>query len=202
MAYRTIDYIKIFDYEKCIVIGNGESAVKCKEISNDIFTIGVNNIWKIFNPNILFLVDPRANFDMINNHAESIENTKMERYVVMDDEWKLPVENTFLFRRGNRHNLMNLDIKHTIDTGYDSPYMGIQLAYKLNFKKIGLLGVDYTPNHFYAEDGDHGLFGKLHKINKMYGNLTNVLHDNGIKVYNLNKNSNLKTIPFDDLENF
>jgi hypothetical protein len=61
MAYRTIDYIKIFDYEKCIVIGNGESAVKCKEISNDIFTIGVNNIWKIFNPNILFMFEQQQN---------------------------------------------------------------------------------------------------------------------------------------------
>lgn len=205
--YKALQFLveKKFDHEKCIVLGNGLSAKNYVHNENT-FTIGVNDICKLFTPDILLLVDTRARFERkgIEGRMDAIDNATPKYRVVQDLKWGFDESNTYRVKFGKFKELKNLDDKNIIDIGLDSPYMGVQLAYKLGFKKIGLLGVDFTPHHFYKNDGDHELVkcDKISTLNSLYGRLYTTLLSKKVQFVNLNKKSRITTIPFADIENF
>ncbi|MCK9574610.1 MAG: hypothetical protein WC979_01755 [Candidatus Pacearchaeota archaeon] len=207
MAYKDLNdiYTKKFKQSKCIVLGNGTSVKKFKS-DDDVFTIGVNDICKFVTPNVLFLIDTKKRFEAKNipNRIYDIENANPDYIIAKDESWNFKHDNVYNMNFGAHGNLKNINEKSIIDTGLDSPYMGIQLAYKMGFRRIGILGVDYTPNHFYADDGHHELvqYDKLKEINNLYKNLTHVLSENNCSLFNLNHNSMVTTIPFIPIENF
>ena len=93
--------------------------------------------------------------------------------------------------------LLVLIVTYISTIGNNSPYMAIILAYKMGCKKIGMLGVDFTPNHFYAKDGDHDLIQKkyINKILNHYELLYNELKKNDCLLYNLSVDSIITTVP-------
>ena len=68
---------------------------------------------------------------------------------------------------------------------------------------IGLIGVDFTANHFWAQDGNHRLLCELDSINEHYGKLAAHLYQSRqTRVYNLSPTSkitSLARITLDDL---
>jgi hypothetical protein len=190
--------------KQCIILGCGESATQYKQNEN-IFSIGVNDIGQITNPDLLLLVDPRKKFirDASEERVSNIEKTVASYYVVMDNTWEF--DKKYTFRLGLKESLReNLDNNDKLNYSLDSPYIAINLAYKMGFRKIGLLGIDYTKNHFYKQDGDHSLvkLNYLNKIQQNYFSLYNVMLKNKTHIYNLSQNSLLTGIPKIKYEDF
>lgn len=190
----------------CVILGCGQSAASFKPHPK-IHTIGVNDIGLIHNPDTLLLVDERIKFkndwkDRGEQRICDIEKTISEHYIIMDKNWRFPSEKTYFFKLGQMNQISaNLDGNEKLNYGSDSPYMAANLAYKMGFRTIAFLGVDYTPNHFYSTDGDHQLI-KLNlenRIQQQYSLLMTRLSD--VKLFNLSEKSIIRALPklsFDD----
>ncbi len=84
----------------------------------------------------------------------------------------------------------------------NTPYMGVVLAGFFGARRIGLIGADFTDNHFWIQDGQHRLEKELEHINRQYGKLAAHLKMQGTEVVNLSPISKLTSLPrmsLDDL---
>ena len=99
----------------------------------------------------------------------------------------------------NTPNLENLSV---VDYTMNSPYMAIIIAYQLGAKKIGMIGVDFTQDHFFANTGIHKLSKHVNNIDNEYLVLKNLLGARGVKVANLSPISLLSSWPKMDLDQF
>lgn len=194
-------YLKYKNSKKsCIILGCGLSA-KNYVAHPKIFTIGVNDIGLLTNPNVLLLVDSKRKFEKDaknKDRIKNIENTKSDYYVVLDSRWNFPHDKKYFFKLGTVNNMKkNLDGNDRLNYAQDSPYIAANLALKLGFKTIGFLGVDYTPHHFYIDDGDHQLIKLKYKekLQDHYVRLHEALKTYRCKAYNLSEKSIIKTFP-------
>jgi uncharacterized Rossmann fold enzyme len=80
--------------------------------------------------------------------------------------------------------------------------MAIIIAYQLGAKKIGMIGVDFTQDHFFANTGSHKLSKHVNNIDNEYLVLKNLLEARGVKVANLSPISLLSSWPKMDLDQF
>ncbi len=102
---------------------------------------------------------------------------------------------------GERSN-PNLDRMDRVDYTMNSPYMAIVIAYQLGAKKIGMVGVDFTQDHFFSNTGTHKLTKHTKNIDQEYLVLRNELEKRGVKVANLSPISLLESWPKMDLAGF
>jgi len=102
---------------------------------------------------------------------------------------------------GERNN-PNLDRMDRVDYTMNSPYMAAVIAYQLGAKKIGMVGVDFTQDHFFSNTGTHKLSKHTKNIDQEYLVLRNELERRGVKVANLSPISLLESWPKMDLEGF
>jgi hypothetical protein len=187
--------------KSCLILGCGAST-KYFVPNEHVFTIGVNDIGLITNPNVLLLVDYKAKFEKDWNEKGkmrtfNIEKTNSDYYVILDDKWNFPEDKKYFFKLGEMSSPhKNLIKNDNLDYAYDSPYMAVNLAYKMGFRNIGLLGVDFCPNHFYENDGDHQLVRIRYqsKINQHYRSLHQALILRKASFYNLSEHSILDSI--------
>jgi uncharacterized Rossmann fold enzyme len=84
----------------------------------------------------------------------------------------------------------------------NSPYMAIIIAYQLGARKIGMVGVDFTQDHFFADTGSHKLSKHIKSIDHEYSVLRTNLEKKGVKVANLSPISLLESWPKMDLDQF
>jgi uncharacterized Rossmann fold enzyme len=84
----------------------------------------------------------------------------------------------------------------------NSPYMAAIIAYQLGAKKIGMIGVDFTQDHFFSNTGTHKLSKHIKNIDQEYLILRNQLEKRGVKVANLSPISLLESWPKMNLEGF
>lgn len=201
MRLKTIRDLCDINYntDTCIIMGNGTSVLEYKHNPN-VFTIGVNDIPKLLDPDMLFIVDKREKFDK--ERILYIEKCKSKYIAIYDSCWNFDNDKKYMISFGGFRKLNGLDNKESINTGFDSPYMAIQLAYKMGFKKIGIIGVDYTDDHFYKKDGKHILVlgKKINQINELYKNLYKTLAKKNVRLFNLSKHSKIETIPYLQIE--
>jgi uncharacterized Rossmann fold enzyme len=80
--------------------------------------------------------------------------------------------------------------------------MAIVIAYQMGARKIGIVGVDFTNNHFFSETGAHRLSKNIIDIDSQYMKLRIELEKRGVKVANLSSISALEAWPKMDLETF
>ncbi len=201
-----MDFIKFLDKHKgesCIVAGCGSSLNLLKDHKVEIPTFGVNDVPKLFEPTYLVIVDHPHKFR--NGRDQIVINSNAGYVFTQIPEWKIKSGRQVLFKLGNRSTLNNIDGKdYLIDWSNNSPYMCCVMAYKMGFTNIGLIGVDFTPNHFYAEDGNHSLVGggRLEEIKKDFTKLYDTLKIRNTNIYNLSPFSEIKTIPYLDIKDF
>jgi hypothetical protein len=69
-------------------------------------------------------------------------------------------------------------------------------------KAIGLIGVDFTNDHFFAADGRHKLANGLAGIDRRFYELGSALLDRGVKVFNLSAESRLRAFPRVSVDDF
>ena len=213
---QNIKELKIDNNKKCIVSGTGISANLLKTINiNDYFIIGVNDINKLnIHIDILLLVDKKEIFltdkkftkEYNMTRVLDIEKTNCTYVVLTDNKWNFDDNKKYLFTlKENINKKKHIDIyEDMLDYGYDSPTVACILAITLGFKNIGIIGVDFTDNHFFATDGEHPLVRNnyLPKINSCYNIINEYCKNNDIKLYNLSQNSKIDTIDKINLINF
>ncbi|MCD9185055.1 MAG: methyltransferase domain-containing protein [Pyrinomonadaceae bacterium] len=169
-----------------IVCGCGESL---NDLTNPerFITIGVNDVGRKFHPNYLVVVNPRQQFT--GDRFRFVENSKAE-YIFTQLNLVLKGKNIVKFKLGEfgGTDFSNKNVLHYTN---NSPYIALQLAILMGAKRIGLIGVDFTDNHFFAQTGAHPLSRQFEKINEQYCKLAEAAKTYGIEIYNLSKISRL-----------
>lgn len=195
------DYIDSQKDKPFIVMGCGESInfLSGKDIS-DFMVIGINDIERIATPNYLVVVNhqrtfSRGRFEWVTRSKSPVIFSHIDPGVL---ENKRALVNIELGSRGKA----DLTNKRKIDYTMNSPYMAVILAHHMGASKIGIIGVDFTENHFFAETGKHVLSRNLNLVDAEYSELGKALTDRGIKIANLSSISSINSWPKMDIDQF
>jgi uncharacterized Rossmann fold enzyme len=192
---KVSDFWNIHKGEKIVVCGCGVSILDhVNEISEHI-TIGINDIERALIPNYILISDTKSKFSKY--RSQFITESQAE-YVFTHKHWPInPESRMVMYRLGSMSTLQYIDDYNALDYSNNSPYIGCLLAYKMGARYIGLIGVDFTKNHFYAQDGEHPLAAdkRLNKVCDDYKILKNKLSKRNVELYNLSDQSEVDTIP-------
>jgi hypothetical protein len=161
-------------------------------------TIGVNDVGRLFQPDYLVVLNSRCQFegDRFRFVAES-----RARAVFTQLRLGIPHPRVVVVRLGRRGGteLDGASLPYT----RNSPYVAVALAMHMGARRIGLIGVDFTDDHFFARTGRHSLNRELPQIDAEYGRLRDACRRGGIDLYNLSATSrltSLEKIPFEEFE--
>lgn len=190
------DYKDIHKGEKCLVLGLGSSLNDLNELPAGITTIGVNNIQQKFDTDYLVTLDNIQKFDA--ERKQAIINNKGILFTQLG-EWNSVRNNVVEFKLGN-YGGINFEenlASDKLNYSYTSPFVACVLAIYMGFDEIGMLGVDFTDNHFNKKDGKHNLVSRLSQIDKHFAEI-NRYH----KIYNLSSISQLKSLDRCELSAF
>ena len=80
--------------------------------------------------------------------------------------------------------------------------MACIIAYQMGARKIGLIGVDFTLNHFFGETGSHQIMRAISLVLEQYANLGKALLAKGVRIANLSNESVIESWPKMTLEEF
>jgi hypothetical protein len=194
------DYIGKFSGETFIVAGCGSSLNYYTDFSK-YYVIGVNDIERILTPDFLVVVNEvrtfmRGRWDYVRDSLSPVIFSHLDNPGPITRQAHLAKINI-----GERSN-PNLDRMDRVDYTMNSPYMAIVIAYQLGAKKIGMVGVDFTQDHFFSNTGTHKLTKHTKNIDQEYLVLRNELEKRGVKVANLSPISLLESWPKMDLAGF
>jgi hypothetical protein len=111
--------------------------------------------------------------------------------------------NLVMFDLGSR-KIHNLDHPEKVDHFMNSPYVATGIAYKMGAKNIGIIGVDFTKDHFYSKDGHHPLtrMKRVKHVDSAYGVLCDELKKRNVNLYNLSNYTALKSLPKITIDEF
>jgi hypothetical protein len=182
--------------ERIVVCGLGESVAQFRP--GRTITIGVNDIERLFTPTYLLNVNNRSQYK--GDRYSYIENTQA-KYLFTQSPGenvgvKVPIVQFSIDQRSAGVEIVENRLPHF----RNSPYMAVALAAYMGARRIGVLGVDFTDNHFWIKDGPHRLNGELDAIDKQYGKLAAHLKQQGTEVWNLSPISRLTSLPKMTLE--
>ena len=183
--------------EKIIVCGCGTSL---NTFSNpeQFITIGVNDverytyekdgIIKHFIPNYLVILNDEASFKP--GRWEWIKNTNSQIIFTHLPKIKLDEEKKVIIKLG-KYGGFDLE-KESVDYTTNSTYVACIIAAYMGASKIGLIGCDFTENHFFGETGEHMLSKRLNLINQEFSNLNKSLKQKQIEFVNLSESSKVE----------
>jgi spore maturation protein CgeB len=183
--------------ETIIVCGCGESL-------NDLYqperfiTIGVNDVARLFDPTYLVVLNPRHQFK--DDRFHYVETSRAQTIFTQLD-LGINHPNIVRFKLG-KNGGTDLSDPNTLPYTQNSPYVALCLAAHMGAKRIGLIGVDFTDNHFFAKTGRHSLNGRLASIDQEYRGLEKELSKDGIKVFNLSSRSKITAFEKMGIEEF
>jgi hypothetical protein len=186
--------------EKIVVCGCGMSLHEFKEHHQKFITIGINDVPGLFDPTYLLASDAPGRF--LNGRRELLEKSSAKHFFTFTKGWNHP--SVVEMKLGVRE-IKNLDSQEVFDHCYTSAFVGVELAYKMGAKKIGLIGVDFTEGHFYApNDGPHISVKtkNFERINHGFAKLCIHLKSRGVAIYNLSAQSKLTPLTKISLKEF
>ena len=184
------DFHNIHAGSTIVVCGCGDSLNELTEPERFI-TIGVNDVGRKFQPNYLVVVNPRDQFS--GDRFTYVEKSEAD-YLFTQLDLGLARENVVTFNLGTNGgtDLSDPSILHYTQ---NSPYVALCLAVHMGASRIGLIGVDFTDNHFFAPTGNHPLLAHLPVIDQQYTDLYAAIRARGVEVVNLSSQSRLKAFP-------
>lgn len=194
------DEFKNYHLNECLVVcGLGES-IRSLRLPCQLTTIGVNDIGRLFHPTYLLNVNNRTQYK--GDRFSFIENTQA-KYLFTHTPGeqrnvKCPIVKFEIAKKSGGVAMVNNRLPHF----RNSPYTAVALAAFMGAAKIGLIGVDFTENHFWLQDGKHRLECELEQINSKYGALAAHLRSQGTRLFNLSPTSRITSLPkitFDEL---
>jgi SAM-dependent methyltransferase/GT2 family glycosyltransferase len=190
-------FSKIHQDETIVVCGCGESLSDFAE-SERFITIGVNDVGRRFQPNYLVVVNPKHQFSAGRFHY--VETSRAE-YLFTQLDLGVNHPNVVKFQLGESGgtDFSNLNVLHYTN---NSPYIALCLAIRMGAKRVGLIGVDFTDRHFFAESGRHPLAPQFEAINEQYARLAKAAKAFGVEIFNLSGVSRLTAFPKISFEEF
>ena len=194
------DFINKHQDKSFVVCACGVSLNDYDNFDNHI-TIGVNDAGKKIWCKYLVVVNEPKTFkfkrwpDVQSNDSEFVF-THLSNLPIDNPEGRIIRVNL------GKYEGIDLDNYGFIDYTTNSPYMAIVIAYQMGAKKIALVGVDFTENHFFGETGKHQITREIEKVKEQYSNLGKALTERGIKIANLSKVSLIESWPKMTLEEF
>src|SRR5262249_48915380 len=153
--------------------------------------IGVNDVGRLFQPTYLVVVNPRNQFS--GDRFRYVEGSQAQ-YLFTQLDLGVAHPNIVKFRLG-AHGGTDFSNPDMLNYTQNSPYVALCLAAHMGAKRIGLIGVDFTENHFFARTGVHPLTGQLKTIDEQYRRLGEALRARGMEVFNLSRTSRLSAFP-------
>lgn len=187
MALRTNplrDYRDRHRGETILVCGCG---VSLNELPTDYagITIGVNDVGRYFDPTYLVVLNPSSQFrqDRFRHVAES-----RARAIFTQLNLGIAHPNIVRFRLGERAGT-NIASDDRLPYTRNSTYVALCLALYMGAKRIGLIGVDFTDDHFFERTGEHPLSGEIATINKEFAALRQSAAARGLEIINLSAKS-------------
>ena len=186
--------------------GNGIIVCGCGTSLNDFVPddqsvlFGVNDVNRKLKTRYLLCVNEpftfkRGRFEWINEHQSDYLFTQLKNLEIVRRE-------TLVYFKLGARNGHSIDNIGAIDYTANSPYMALIIAYQMGASKIGIIGVDLTQNHFFAETGDHLLTNRADIVNEEYRILGEEFLSRGVKIANLSPISKISSWPFMTLEEF
>jgi len=176
--------------QRIVVCGCGASL---KELANpgEHITIGVNDVGRLFDPTYLVVVNPRTQFK--GDRFRHVEHSHAQVLFTQLDLGRVrpPVARVKLGKYGGTE----IGTTDVLPYTQNSPYVAVCLAAYMGARHIGLIGVDFTDDHFFAPTGRHPLAGRLHEIDAQYGRLADALRRRGVTLVNLSGVSRLTSLP-------
>ena len=199
-----IDFIKNTQDGKCVVMGCGPSVLNLQPYLGQCFTIGVNDIGDFCDPDMLVILDEPHAFTP--TRQETIIHTRPKMLASQVQYWNTHItapHDFFHLEFGSRGiGKFDDDIsRNKIPIANTSTYVGVVLAYYMGFRKIGMIGVDFTKDHYNNADGVHKLNSRIKDVNDSYINIYNKLKEKGVEFWNLSKES-IIDVPKMDLKEF
>lgn len=176
--------------ETAIVCGCGRSLTRLREPERYL-TIGVNDVGRLFDPTYLVVLNPRSQFR--GDRYRYVEESRA-RAVFTQLELRLAHPRVVRFQLGRRGGT-DLGDPRRLPYTRNSPYVALGLAVHLGATRIGLLGVDFTDDHFFGRTGRHALARGLETIDGEYGRLREACRALGVEVFNLSPESRLTSLP-------
>jgi hypothetical protein len=155
-------------------------------------TIGVNDIGRRFTPDYLVVVNERRQF--ARDRYLYVERTRAKAVFTQLAQLELPQTRVVRFRLGRRGGTERTD-GESLHFSNNSPYVAAELARHLGAKRIGLIGVDFTDDHFFGATGRHPLAGQLAQIEREYAALGAACRADGVELVNLSPTSRLAALP-------
>jgi Glycosyl transferases group 1 len=174
-----------------IVCGCGES-LNLLEQPERYVTIGVNDVGRRFTPDYLVVVNPRSQFS--SERFSYVERSKARTLFTQVTDLGVPHPHVVHFGLG-QYGGTDLSDPNVLPYTQNSPYVAVCLAALMGAKRIGLIGVDFTDNHFFGSTGAHPLAAQLSTIDEQYRRLGEALQGRGIEVVNLSPVSHLTAFP-------
>ncbi len=176
--------------ETIVVCGCGQSLNEFNQWER-FTTIGVNDIGRRFHPDYLVVVNPR---DQFSGDRFSYVESSAAKFLFTQLDLGLSRENVVKFSLGTQGGTdwSNPDV---LNYTQNSPYVALCLAVHLGAKRIGLIGVDFTNHHFFAQTGKHSLTPQLQIIDEQYKRLYEAIKARGVEVFNLSSESLLTAFP-------
>jgi hypothetical protein len=159
-------YINKFRGGTFIVAGCG-SSINLYEDFSKYYVIGVNDIERVLTPDFLVVVNDhrtfmRGRWDYVRESMSPVIFSHLENPGPITRSSHIAKIKT-----GSR-NSPNLDNLTVVDYTMNSPYMAAIIAYQLGASKIGMIGVDFTQDHFFANTGSHKLSKHVKNIDQEY----------------------------------
>jgi hypothetical protein len=184
---RLADFRGIHYGEAMVVCGLGHSILALQDPQR-FKTIGVNDIGRAFTPNYLFVMDKPESFG--EDRFQHIRSSAAQ-YIFTDHELGLKRESIVRLpiRRNEVPKFDDPNALYFTGRPPTSPLLALCLAAHMGAKAIGLIGVDFTNNHFFSADGAHKLERSLEGIDKRFYLLGSALLERGVKIFNLSDES-------------
>jgi len=183
------EFQNLHRFKDFVVCGCGKSL---NDLNNPkrFLTIGVNDVGRKFDPNYLVVVNPREQFSV--ERFGFIESSRAE-YIFTQLDLGINHPNVVRFKLG-KFGGTDFSVKDVLHYTNNSPYIAICLAILMGAKRIGLIGIDFTENHFFGATGIHPLAPQFDSINEQYCKLAAATKP-FVEIYNLSRISRLTAFP-------
>ena len=173
-----------------VVCGCGQSLNQL-EHPEQFVTIGVNDVGRKFQPDYLVVVNPPHQFS--GDRFRYVEGSQA-KFIFTQLDLGLARSNVVKFSLGTQGGA-DLSDPNVLHYTQNSPYVALCLAIQMGARRIGLLGVDFTNDHFFGPTGVHSLTAQLSVIDQQYQRLNEAARARGIEIYNLSAESRLTAFP-------
>jgi len=203
---------KVFLENRCFLIGGGPSLKEFNfsKISNE-FTIAINRAHEfIKDPSIIFFIDEEGFYDELMKGGfgqEALKKFNISQSIKIslnisgrnygDNIYSIPI---------SKNPEMTFDLKEGIYDGGNSGFAALNLAVCLGAKEIYLLGYDMKGDGKGRQAWFHDGYKRVGKERsyrdwiKHFKKVSHLLKQKGIRVINLNHNSELRCFEFGKIE--